>query len=140
MYVNNFFCRFIKESRQTNVKTISGTRHGRERYFKVKAIVKSIIFPTKLSRQLSSQLCDQTFSSRQLSSQFFFLKLFEGNCQVNCVTKKIVQGNCQVNYLVKLNFILYVNYCDFLVDFGKLLLILVDYGQLWSIIDNCTFW
>ena len=49
-------------------------RHGRERYFEVKAIVKSIIFPSKLSRQFSSQLCDQKISSRQLSSQFFFPK------------------------------------------------------------------
>ena len=74
------------------------SRHGRERYFKVKAIVKSIIFPKKLSRKLSSQLCDQKNSSRQLSSPFFFQKLCQGNCQVNCVTKKILQGNCQLNY------------------------------------------
>ena len=44
-------------------------RDGHEIYFKVKAIVNSIIFPKNLARQLSSQLQDKYFSSRQLSSQ-----------------------------------------------------------------------
>ena len=97
--------------------------------FKSKAIVKSITFPKKLSRQLSSQLCDQQFSSRQFSSHFFPQKLCQGNCQVNCVTKTNLQGICQVNYLVKIYLVLHVNYCDFKVNFGQLWVILVDYGQ-----------
>ena len=83
-------------------------RHGRERYFQVKAIVKSIIFPKMLSRQLSSQFCDQKFASRQLLGLLFFQPL----CQVNCVTQNFLQGNCQVNYLLlfcKFNNLL--NYC-----------------------------
>jgi hypothetical protein len=107
----------------------SVSSHGRERYFEVKAIVKLIIFPKKLSRQLSSQLCDQNLSSRQLSSQFFFQKLCQGNCQVNCVTKKILQGNCQVNYLVK-------NYLIFMSIIVICRLILVNYGKFWSIMVN----
>ena len=80
----------------------------------LKAILKLIIFPKKLSRQLSSQLCNQKFSSRQLSSKFFFLQqICQGNCQINCVTQHFLQDNCEVNYLLKYYFIFFVNYCDF---------------------------
>ena len=44
------------------------------------------------------------FKSRQLSSQSFFQKSFQGNRQVNWVTKNFLQGNCQVNNFSK-NFV-----------------------------------
>ena len=61
---------------------IAGPRHGREKYFQVKAIVKSIFFSKKLSRQSSSQLCDQKLSSRQLSCQLFGKQLSHIFCQL----------------------------------------------------------
>ena len=88
-------------------------RHGRERYFQVKEIVKSIIFPKMLSRQLSIQFGDQKFASRQLLGLLFFQPIFQGNCQVNCVTQNFLQGNCQVNYWLEIYFIIFINYCDF---------------------------
>ena len=48
---------------------------GQPKFF-FKAIVKSIIFATNLSRQMSSQLCDTIF--------------FQGNCQANYLLKIIL--------------------------------------------------
>ena len=52
-------------------------RHGRERYFSVKAIVKSIIFPKKLSRQLSSQLCNNKNFFKAIVKSIFFSNKFD---------------------------------------------------------------
>ena len=111
------------------VALLQFTRHGRERYFYVKAIFKSIIFPNKLSRQMLSQLCDWKFSSRQLSSQLFFQPIYQGNCQVNCVTPIFFQSNCQVNLLLKIILCLW----SIFVILGQFGSIIVNYGQLYVI-------
>ena len=50
-----------------------------------------VFFPTNLSRQLSSQLCNKNLSSRQLSSRLFVKKIFHifcplGRCQNVCLS------------------------------------------------------
>ena len=55
--------------------------------FKSRQLSSQLFFLKKISRQLPSQLCAQTFSLSQLSSKLYFQIIFPCNCQVTCVTK-----------------------------------------------------